>query len=79
MDHRGEASTSYWQVKKVKNKIYVTCKCSNGRFSQPCGICHVSILSYLFRYLQSANLVCVVSYGCAYLAIKQSCSYDTNN
>ena len=35
-------------MKNEKQDIHV--KCSNGSFSQPCGICHVSILSYLFRY-----------------------------
>ena len=64
-------------MRNKKQDIHV--KCSNGSFSQPRGICHVSILIYLFRYLQSANLVCVVSYGCVFHAIKQSCSYDTNN
>ena len=63
-------------MRNKKQDIHV--KCSNGSFSQPRGIFHVSILIYLFRYLQSANLVCVVSYGCVYHAIKQSCSYDTN-
>ena len=64
-------------MRNKKQDMHV--KCSNGSFSQPRGIFHVSILIYLFRYLQSANLVCVVSYGCVYHAIKQSCSYDTNN
>ena len=76
MDHRGEASTSYWQIADWKQDIHV--KCSNGSFSRPCGICHVSILCHLL-YLQSANQVCVVSYGCVYFAIKQTCNYGTNN
>ena len=72
MDHRGEASTSHWQIANWEQDIHV--KCSNGSFSQPCGICNVSILSYLFRY---SGLCCLRLR--IYLAIKQSCSYDTNN
>ena len=35
-------------MKNHKQDIHV--KCSKGSFYQPWGICHVSILSYLFRY-----------------------------
>ena len=38
-------------MKNEKQDIHV--KCSNAGVSQPCGICHVSILCYLVRYLQS--------------------------